>query len=271
MAVSRNWAHLRDFLRKTYNREVNEWFKDIADEFPDNSTSRKGAKRACLILPTESQNMAIAKMQVFRLVVQRTHLRPDVYALPIEERDEIRKYKPQVILWFKEDAEDVDDGYPPVEGRIAYRLVNETSETITKTELTSIANRIKSQFGGATGYVWRKGKDMASYKDISNGYDFQILCRAKSDAKELITKVLATNNDVPDWKYLQYKESDEPSQAYPTLPSNQIILGNVIREPRRRPIASVRFQYSYCLIWGRKEAVRLYDRTYSYLNALVAA
>lgn len=269
MAVSRNWANLKDFLRKSYNKEVNEWFKDVADEFPDNLTGRKNAKRACLILPTESQNSALLKVLNFRFVVQRTHLKPDVYAFPIEEIEAVRKYRPQIVLYFKEDAEDVDDDYQPITGRIAYRLMNETSETISKAELTTIANRIKTQFGSVDGYIWKKGKDMATYVNRVNGYDFQILCRSKTEAKELITKVLATNNDSPDWKYLQYKENDEPTQAYPTIPSNQIILGKSIKEPRRRPIANTRFQYSYCLIWGRKKAIYLYDRTYSYLDALV--
>ena len=269
MAVSRNWANLRDFLRKSYNKEVNEWFRDIADEFPDNSTSRKNAKRACLVLPTESQNLALLKTLTFRFVVQRTHLRPDVYGYPIEEIEAVRKFKPQVLLYFKEDLEDVDSDYRPVEGRIAYRLMNENSESITKTELTTIANRIKTQFGSVGGYIWKKGKDMASYIDKNNGYQIQALCRTKEDAKDLITRVLATNNDTPQWKHLQYKENEDTVNAYPTLPSNQTILGKLERSPRKRPIAQVRFQYSYCRIWGRSKSIYLYDRSFTHYDSLV--
>jgi hypothetical protein len=269
MPVSRNWANLRDFLRKSYNKEVNEWFKDIADEFPDNATARKNSKRACLILPKESQNSALLKTLTFRFVVQRAHLRPHVYGIPIGSDQAIRKHKPQITLYFLEDVEDVEDGYPRVDGQISYRLMNKTSETISKAELIGFGNRIKARFGLADGYKWGKGKDMASYIDRANGYQFQLLVRSKADAKDLIASVLATNNDAPDWKYFQYKENGEPSQAYPTIPGNTTILGKIIREPRIRPIATVRFQYAYCSIWGLSKPVVLYDRSLTYFDALV--
>ena len=270
MAVSRNWANLRDFLRKSYNREVNEWFRDVADEFPSNSTARQNSKRACLILPTESQNSALLKTLTFRFVVQRAHLRPHVYGTPIGSDQAIRKHKPQITLFFKEDLEDVAEGYSPIEGQISYRLMNETSETISKVELTAIANRIKAQFDLSGGYLWKKGKDLASYVDKAKGYQFQLLVRSKTEAKDLITSVLATNNDVPNWKYLSYKESDDPTNAYPIIPSPMTILGKIGKEPRIRPIATTRFQYSYCSIWGRSEPVILYDRSLTFYNPLVA-
>jgi len=216
MAVSRNWSNQRSFLRKTYNREVNEWFRDVEDAVPDNASSRKQAKRACLILPKETQNMALIKMLTFRYECQRTHLRPAIYGTPIGSFDKQRKHKPQIVLEFREDDLDVEAGFSPLDGRISYRLMNESSETITKTELTTIANRIKTQFGGTTPYIWKKGKDLASYVDKNNGYQFQLLVRSKEDAKNLIEKVLATNGDTPNFKYLSYKESDAPTDAYPT-------------------------------------------------------
>jgi hypothetical protein len=269
MAVSRNWANLRDFLRKSYNREVNEWFRDEPDPVPDNTTSRKNAKRACLILPKETQNSALIKTLTFRYVVQRAHLKPDVYAIPIEERDAVRRHKPQITLYFEEDSDDVEDNYRSVQGQISYRLMNEEATTISRTELTAIANRIKTEFGAGQGYIWRKGKDMASYVERAKGYDFQILCRSRTDAQELINKVLDTNNDTPDWQYLQYKENAQPSTAYPTVPGTQFVLGESYRKPRKRPIASVRFQYAYCKLWGVNKRINLYDRSFRYLDALV--
>jgi hypothetical protein len=31
MAISKNWENLQSFLRKSYNKEVNEWFNDEAE------------------------------------------------------------------------------------------------------------------------------------------------------------------------------------------------------------------------------------------------
>lgn len=270
MPVSRNWRNLRDFLRKSYNREVNEWFRDIEDPLPDNSTSRKNAKRACLILPTESQNMALLKALTFRFVVQRVHLRPDVFGQPVGNVESSRKYRPQIVLEFLEDEFDVEGGYQRVDGRISYRLMDEVSETISRTELISIANRIKAEFGTGNGFIWRKGKDMASYIDRQNGYQLQLLVRNNTDAKQLITKVLETNNDTPNWKYLYYKEADNPTETYPIIPETRTILNQRYRQPRQRPIADVRFQYAYCKLSGKPNPIILFDRSFRYLNSLVS-
>lgn len=269
MAVSNNWKNLRSFLRKSYNREVNEWFRDVTDPTPDNTSPRKQAKRACLILPKETQNTALLKVLNFRFVVQRTHLRPHVYGTPIGTLNIQRKYRPQIVFEFLEDVDDVVAGYDRLDGRISYRLMNETSDTLTVTELTNIARRIDTQFNTGNGFIWKKGKDLASYTDWDKGYQLQLLVRNKADAREIVTKVLATNNDTPTWSKFNYKENDEPTTAYPTIPSTQNILGRSIREPRIRPIASVRYQYAYCSIWGKPQPVILHDRSYTHLNPLV--
>jgi hypothetical protein len=270
MVVSRNWHNLREFLRKTYNKEVNEWFRDVQDDIPDNSTSRNNAKRACLILPKESQNMALLKTLNFRYNVQRTHLRPFIYGTPIGSFDKVRRHRPQVVLEFREDDLDIEAGFSPLDGRISFRLMDEDSETLTIAKLTTIANRVKVQFGGETEYIWRKGKDLASYVDKNNGYQLQLLVRSKADAKELVEKVLACNNDTPNFKYLSYKEADAPTDAYPIAPGSLNILGEVVKQPRVRPIASVRFRYAYCSIWGKTSPVILYDRSFTYIDALVS-
>ncbi|MFM2380568.1 MAG: hypothetical protein RLZZ143_3151 [Cyanobacteriota bacterium] len=37
MAVSSEWQFLKSFLRKTYNKEVNEYFRDLdPSEIPEN-------------------------------------------------------------------------------------------------------------------------------------------------------------------------------------------------------------------------------------------
>ena len=269
MAVSNNWKNLRSFLRKGYNREVNEWFKDVDDPVPDNSTSRKQAKRACLILPKETQSSALIKMLAFRFAVQRVHLRPHIIGTPVGTFDSQRKYRPQIVLEFTEDELDVEAGYSRVDGRISFRLMNETSESITSSKLLSIANKVKAEFGTNSGYVWKKGKDLASYTDKQNGYQFQLLVRNKVDAKEIITKVLNTNDDEPNWSKLSYKENEEPTEAYPIIPPNQNILNKTYKEPRIRPIASVRYTHSYCKIWGLANPIILHDRSLSFIQTLV--
>jgi hypothetical protein len=269
MAISRNWQNLKSFLRKSYNKEVNEWFKDIVNDSPDNSTARKQAKRACLILPEESQSMALMKMLAFRFTVQQVHLRPDIYGVPIGTMDAQRKYRPQVFLEFLEDELDVEAGYARVDGRISFRMMSSSSETISKSTLIAMAKKIKTEFGANNGYLWKKGKDLASYVDKPKGYQFQLLVKTKESAKELIGKVLDIQSDTPNWDKLSYKEADNPTGTYPTISGNTTILGTVYKQPRIRPIAIVRFHRAYCAIWGKPNPVILYDRTSPHLNILL--
>lgn len=263
-----DWEHFSDVLRQVYNREVRKEFSDADDD--DISTPRNSLKQACLIKDNDNEAMISARMNFYYYTLRKAQdLQQPVYSIPIEDYDSVRKYRPQVLLFFKEDYADLEDGYQPITGRISFRLMDETSTSLTKAELTTIATRIKTQFGNnSQGYIWRRGKDMAVYTDKPNGYDFKLLVRNINDAKELVEKVLDIDNKIPDWQYLTYKENGEPSQAFPTLPPLQNILGTQIRMPRRRPIASVRFQYSVCQIHGRGKPVPLYDRILRFRNAL---
>jgi hypothetical protein len=266
------WEHLQSTLMNAHNRLVREEFSDVGGDNwePSITGSRASMRVAATIHKNDTAPMVACRLFFYYFTLRKTQdLQPMVYSYPVEDTQAVRKFRPQIVLFFQEDEDEVEDGFMPLRARISYRLMNENSTSITQTELTSFANRIKTKFGANNGYIWRKGKDMATYKDVENGYDFQLLVRSKADAKELISKVLDTNQDTPDWKHLQYKENDEPTSAYPTLPPNQVILGDAIREPRRRPIGAVRFLYAYCDIWGRGKPVILYDRSFRYPNVLV--
>jgi len=109
---------------------------------------------------------------------------------------------------------------------------------------------------------------MASYTDWGKGYQLQLLTRSTSEARELISKVLDIQNDVPNWAKMNYSENEEPMEAYPTIPEREMIYGELRREPRKRPIAAVRFQHSLLHIHGIAAPIVLYDRSYTYAAAL---
>ncbi|WP_013323848.1 hypothetical protein [Gloeothece verrucosa] len=112
MVVSKNWVYQRKFLQLTYNKEVNEYFRDIDDEELDTlNQPRKIAKRACLILPSDTQNMALIKMNTFWYVVQRIQDKPAVMGMTKGEYDQQFKYRPEIHFYFRQDPEAVPDGY----------------------------------------------------------------------------------------------------------------------------------------------------------------
>lgn len=264
------WEHLQDLITIQHNRLVNNYFKDVTDINFYNLTGRASLKYACWMKDNDTSTMVMLRFWLFYVVTGHLKSVTEPYwGIPIEEHAASRRYRPQIVLHFKEDANDVEPGFQPVRGRISFRLMSETSETITKTELINLGKDVKRIFGAANGYIWKKGKDMATYQNKLSGFDFQLLVRNKIEAKELISKTLQIVNRTPDWQYFEYKENEEPTEAFPTLPQKQTILGKQYYEPRRRPIAECRFQCAECRLWGIKKPFVIYDRSYTHPNALV--
>lgn len=266
MAVSKNWSNLRSFLRKTYNREVNEWFRDVPDDVPDNASSRKQAKRACLILPKETQNMALMKMMVFRYECQRTHLRPDIVGVPYEPYQETVKFKPQIHLFFLQDAEATPLDKRPVEGQIAIRLVDESSATMTEAKAKALALKIKSEFASGNGYIWKKGKIKCVCKDPQNGLDLAILSISEAEGIEVIKKVYDLIDKTYDESLVRIIDPKRNSVTNPTTSS--LVYGKQRKDRRWRPVANVRFQYATLTVHGMQYRIVLVDRTRRFLDAI---
>lgn len=266
MAVSKEWHNLKSFLRKTYNREVNEWFADEPEDVPDNSTSRKQAKRACIVRPKESQNMALIKMLNFRYQVQQVHLRPDVFGIDMDSYNESFVYRPQVKLYFQQDAAAVSSGRRAVEGELTFRLPNETSATMTKAKAKAIALKIKQEFATANGYVWKKGKYKVVYKDPEYGIDSRILALSEAEGIEVIKKLLDVVGAVYDDDKCNVVNPKKDSESNPT--GTELVYGRQQKKTRWRPTANCRFQYAVLTIHKLQYRLILVDRSKKYLNAL---
>lgn len=268
-----DFEHLQNLIRQVHNKEVREAFRELGGEewLPDISTPKGSLRTACTIQDNDPATTMLIKQNLFYIMLRRAKdFQAPLVGMPKASLDAVRKYRPQINLFFKEDLDDVDEEFKPVEGRLSFRLMNEDSESITKTKLTTIANKIKTEFGVNNGYTWKKGKNYYSYTDKEKGYQLQILAFSEQEARNLINKILDIQGHSFQAKRFNKSENDNPSEAYPILPPNQTILGDLTREPRRRPVATVRFQYSQANIWGRPGLIPLYDRSFTFLNALVS-
>jgi hypothetical protein len=266
--------HLQDVMRRWLNREVSEYFRDIGvdDNWdPDLTAPRQSLAAACRHQDDDPLLLTFLRAWFFEYVKSQPYRVP-YHGVPVGSFQESRRFQPQISLYFREDLEDVEPGYRPVEGEISFRLMGYTSETITPTIATTLGTRIKSALGaGGTGYIWRKGKDMATYNEWGKGYAFQLLTRSKAEAQALIENVLDIQQDTPRWKCLNYSENSAPTEAFPTIPETDYIFGESRRTARKRPIADVRFQYALLHVHGVASPVVLYDRSYTYGTALVTA
>ena len=200
MSVSKEWKLIKSALKRTYNRTVKDYFSDVDDEeLEDLTLPRKVLKRCSYIMPKDSMISAILKQQFFWFIVQQLHLKPDLIAgIPKSQYDELYKYKPMITMFFRQDPDAVPDGFYAVEGTISFRLINETTESITEAKLISLANEIKQNFGLNGGYIWKKGKQKYTYKDLEKGLDLRILSISETEAKEVIQKVCDLANATYD-------------------------------------------------------------------------
>lgn len=263
--------HLQDLLRKTHNDQVKDFFADFDRDNidPDITTPRASLRTACLITDQDNWGMIQARLSLFYYTLRQAQdLQAPVYGIPVGQFHESRKYKPQICLYFKEPLDEVDPDFHPITAEIKFRLMNETESSLTTTELTSIANRIKQEFGLNFGYKWRKGKTLCSYNDWEKGYKLQIYAFSSTEGKEVIEKVLQIQNHSPEWEKLNVSENDSPSVAFPTMPPPRTVVGQQVRLPRRRPVGNVQFSHATCQIWGLQKPVALIDLRGRLLNTL---
>lgn len=229
------FEHLQSTMLRVHNQIVREEFSDITGDDLDLAVPRSFLRWACLLKDDDSCDMMIQRFLLFYFTLRRAQdLQQPFYGIPFDDLHASRKFKPQITLYFQEDQNDVEEDYRPTWGEISFRLMNESSTTITETELTTLANKIKTEFGSANGYVWKKGRKLYSYTEKDKGYQLQLLCRDEATAKELINKVLYLQNDTPDWKFLKSNIADNEDESFPYNPGNHTILGKSWRKPRRR-------------------------------------
>lgn len=200
-----------------------------------------------------------------------------IYAYVNDLNSVKRKEKPKVTLYFLEDTNfnkkappnKIYEGRRRQEGVIRFRLMNETTQSFSKANGVTLATKIKEVFGSNQGFVWNKGKTLYSYNDWERGYQFQLLCKTKTEAKRIITAVHSLQNHTPDWENFNTVENDLEDIKYPADPGNHTVMGELAPLPKERPIVDVRFQYAYVKLDGVIEPITLYDRKHKRKNPLV--
>jgi hypothetical protein len=257
------WEQLQDVLRKTQNRRVREHFRDLGpvdgDWTPNISTPRGALFYACTMLDNDTSTMTVLRMFLFWMVLgQATALHPPLYTLPSDRYQQSVKFAPQITLYFKEDSDDVEDGYAPIDAEVSFRLMDEDNRTLSQTDLNTVANRIRLEFALSNGYRWRKGRVKLNYRDPERGYLMSVNAFSESEGKDLIRKVLDIQNHTLDGDKLTIQQLDS---APPIVPPQQVILGKTRRLPRKRPVGYVRFIYADLHIWGIPKAICLLDRS----------
>ncbi len=262
----------QDVNKRVWNKLVKEYFRDVnkLESDLDLTAPRQALLKACLHKEDDSLLLTIGRMQLFLHGTTYTRDQfPIVAGSLLDDVDTSVTYRPKITLFFIEDAEDAEAGYKPVEMEVSFRLISETSTTITEAELRSIATKIKASFGTGSGKIFKKGRKLIYYLDRAKGYNFLLRSRDLAEGKELIREILTMNGDTLDTSFLKVSETDDEADAYPYNPGTQVILGKRKSKPRRRPLVNVRFRYAYATVHGYNKPIYLYSRSSFIPDALV--
>jgi len=265
--------HLINTVIEVHNKNVKEEFRDVGDDdwSPNTNTSRGSLRVAATIRPNDSMIMVAVRLFFYYFVLRKTRdLFEPVYGMPINDYPVKRNGRPMITLYFAEDSNDIPKGKSQLRSELSFRLMDETNKSLTDAKLRTLALEIKNIFGKNDGYRYKKGKDMATYNDWDSGYAFKLLITNRTDAKELVQKILAIQDHTPNWTNFNYKENESPTETYPNNPGTITILGERYTQRQLRRVAYVRFKYALIDIAEIPKPMCLFDRTLTFWNPVVA-
>ena len=197
----------------------------------------------------------IPQLMAFYQLFQQNNER-GLYTIPVTTFQDHYTFAPQIKLAFYQLRDETTNNNPRVTGEIAYRIMNETEETFTENNAQVRAQRIKTLFTEPELFIWQKGKEVATYLDRQNGYDFRLYVKNELEARKIITQVMAIENKTPNWSNLRLTVS---SATYPEVPGTKRIYGEQRKLPRRRPREDIKFRYAELHLWGLTKPITLVD------------
>lgn len=249
--------HLLDMLRSAYNREVQQSFLGVPDN--DISTSLGGMKLGCLLLDDDTVAIVTLRLFLYYFVFQG-NLPTPVYGIPTGDFQADVSFRPQIILHFLEDYNAFlhENKLPRTEARISFRLMNQTSATITPIFAREIGLKIQELFALSHGFSFEKGVIKFTYRDQVHGYDFRLLVESEAEAVKVIERVLEVQGHAFDETKATVSRS---KQVFPVVPGNTEVYGKLRRKPRKRPITTVRFRRADLHVHGIPRAITLVDLT----------
>lgn len=180
----------------------------------------------------------------------------NIYGIPVTTFQDRLTFHPQIKLMFYQSKDEAKPGFPRVTGEITYRVPDETSETFTESNARLRAQKIKDLFVNSELFVWQKGREIVSYLDKQQGYNFRLNVKNELEGRKIIMRVMSIENKLPNWNKLCLHEC---RNTFPDTPSSQRVYGEQRRMPRRRLLEDIKFRYAELHLWGLTKPVTLVD------------
>lgn len=179
---------------------------------------------------------------------------PGLYTIPCSELEESVETRPQLIFKFQESVADSKKNKryrTPLRATHYIRLRQDFS---SKSEVEKIAKKVYSVFAKPV-FSFDKGKIKYSYRDKAKGYSFILACTSEADARNLITKILACNDETPNWFRLTESKSKRVTEPLGTVRIN----GETYKRPSYRPTGKVHFISAELHVHGLLGNIHLID------------
>jgi hypothetical protein len=266
-----HWEHLQDMIRCEHNKIVARYFKDLGDISwePNINTPRAALRTACRIDDQDTAIMTLIRLYLFYEVLGYGKKRlGNFYGMPALDFQESFEGRPQVFLFFSQDRASVPDKLSPITAEISFRLMDETSESITPAKALTLANKIKQEMtDGGKEIYFNKGRILVNYNDRKHGLALRIYATSEDEGEKIIKKILTIRNISFNASHLSVSIPKRQSQNLPK--GTKTIYGKQRKNRRWRPSARVRFRYAYLYVHGLNEVVPLVDATGQWIDALV--
>lgn len=254
--------HLQTVYIPLHNAIVKKFFSDHSDDWkPNIATARDSLRVACTMLASDNQAiMSLRHHLLFDLLGYAKKGLGIFYGIPSQQFQESVKGRPQVFLYFSQDAASIPQGEKKVEAEYSFRLMNETPATMTPAKALAVATEVKQHFISAgQGIVFTKGKNIYKYYHEEHGYRLQVYGNTEADTQDIITRLLGCQNIPYDENKLVVSAPKKSSITNQT--ETQTVYGKKQKKPRYRPVANVRFRYAYMYLHGNERPVYLIDTT----------
>jgi hypothetical protein len=219
------FQHLKQVYYPQHNAAVALFFNDLGSDWkPNIATARSSLRVACTITPDDNELLIAMRHRLFWDLLGYGNGNLIVYngskndiAPPVDGH-------PKICFYFSQDAASVPPSTTKLDAEYSFRLMHETSATITKAKLISLATLIKEFFVEAgIGIQFTKGKNIYRYSDPANGYRLMVYANQETDALPIIEKMLECQEITYDANKLSTHEPKlDQANCRPSIPAFRV-------------------------------------------------
>lgn len=256
---------IQSFCRRYVNKQVKGHFRDVDGEDDDSlsrSVPRQLIKRICLHKDKDNLTLTVARLLIW-WVEAKGLFDEYIYGIPSTDFHISNTIYPQVKIHLREDkVAAASNSRRPARSEVSFRW-RETDYSTTN--VNQLVTKIVADLVNPLAF-YKRGRTLYSYVDKQLGYYFNVTADSEADAKKIIELVIRIQDDTePDWTKNFKSHPDEKN--YSTQETVRV-MGETVKKPKKRPIATVKFAYAELFIPGLTKPIILVDRTGTKKGAL---